>query len=127
MTLKNNYKGDKCHEIYKRRRNYPFCFFFAFNGMKRKKEDIALSFHSIMVGNMLKNIGCDEQTIYIRYLHDIIEDTKYDYEFLSDKYGREIADGVLMLSEDKDILDYVQRKEKFIVKLKNAPENILMI
>lgn len=101
--------------------------FLTFNGMKRKKEDIDLSFHSIMVGNMLKNSGCDNQTIYIGYLHDIIEYTKYDYEFLSDKYGREIADGVLMLSEDKDILDYVQRKEKFIVKLKNAPENILII
>ncbi len=101
--------------------------FLAFNGMKRKKENIDLSFHSIMVGNMLKNIGCDNQTVYIGYLHDIIEDTKYDYEFLSTKYGREIADGVLMLSEDKDILDYVQRKEKFIIKLKNTPENILMI
>ena len=27
--------------------------FMAFKGMKRKKEDIDLSFHSIMVGNML--------------------------------------------------------------------------
>ena len=37
--------------------------FLAFNGMKRKKENIDLSFHSIMVGIMLKNIGCDEKTV----------------------------------------------------------------
>lgn len=28
--------------------------FLAFDGLRRKKENIALSFHSIMVGTMLK-------------------------------------------------------------------------
>lgn len=101
--------------------------FLAFDGLKRKKENIDLSFHSIMVGNMLKNIGCDQQTIYIGYLHDIIEDTKYDYNFLLNKYGKEIADGVLMLSEDQNITDYIERKENFINKIKNASENILLV
>ena len=56
--------------------------FMAFNNLKRAKEDISLAFHSIMVGNMLKNLGCDEEIVYIGYLHDIIEDTKYTYEDL---------------------------------------------
>ena len=64
--------------------------FKAFLGLKRKKEDIDLSFHSIMVGNMLKNIGCDEETIFIGYLHDVIEDTKYTYEDILEKYDKNI-------------------------------------
>lgn len=101
--------------------------FLAFNNMKRKKENINLSFHSIMVGNMLKNIGCDEQTVFIGYLHDIIEDTKYDYDFINNKYGSDIAQGVLLLTENKEIKNYIDRKKSFINKIKKAPENILLI
>ena len=101
--------------------------FLAFEGLKRKKEDISLAFHSIMVGNMLKNIGCNEETIYIGYLHDIIEDTKYTYKDLLNRYGKKIADGVLQLSEDKYIDDYVERKKEFLKRLEKANDNILTI
>lgn len=101
--------------------------FKAFKDLKRKKEDIELSFHSIMVGNMLKNINCDEQIIYIGYLHDIIEDTKYDYNYLLNKYGKNIADGVLSLSEDKNILDYKERKMKFIEQISNISSELLVV
>ncbi len=101
--------------------------FLAFKGLKRKKEDIDLAFHSIMVGNMLKTISCDETTILVGYLHDIIEDTDYNYDILLKKYGKEIADRVNFLSEDKTIEDYAKRKSKFISKLKTADESILLV
>ena len=101
--------------------------FKAFNGLKRKKEDINLAFHSIMVGIMLKNIGCDEETVYIGYLHDIIEDTKYVYEDLLVKYGKAIADGVLELSEDKSIENYIERKKRFLKQLDKANDNIIVV
>lgn len=101
--------------------------FSAFEGQKRVKENIAMSFHSIMVGNMLKNIDCDDETIYIGYLHDVIEDTKYDYNFLYNKYGKSIADGVKKLSEDKSIENYIERKKDFISKLQDAKENVLLV
>ena len=101
--------------------------FKAFNGLKRKKENIDLSFHSIMVGNMLKNINCDEETIYIGYLHDIIEDTDYSYDDLLNKYGKNIADGVLQSSEDKRITDYIERKTTFINNMKLVNDNILIV
>lgn len=101
--------------------------FLAFKGMKRKKEDIDLSFHSIMVGNMLKNIGCDEDTVYIGYLHDVIEDTIYTYDDIVTRYGQKIADGIMSLSDDKSINNYVERKAAFIQSLKNVDDNILTI
>lgn len=101
--------------------------FLAFKGLKRKKEDIDLAFHSIMVGNMLKTISCDETTILVGYLHDIIEDTDYTYDILLKKYGKEIADRVNFLSEDKTIEDYTKRKSKFISKLKTADKSILLV
>ena len=101
--------------------------FLAFKGMKRKKEDIDLSFHSIMVGNMLKNIGCDEDTVCIGYLHDVIEDTIYTYDDIVNRYGQKIADGIISLSDDKSINNYVERKAAFIQSLKNVDDNILTI
>ncbi len=101
--------------------------FVAFNGLKRKKEDIDMVFHSIMVGIMLKNVSCDEDTVYIGYLHDVIEDTKYTYDDLLNKYGKKIADGVRILSEDQSIKDYAERKANFVSQLKNADKNVLLV
>lgn len=101
--------------------------FIAFKNMKRKKEDVELVFYSIMVGNMLKSLNLSENLIYIGYLHDIIEDTKYDYEYLYNKYGSVISKGVLSLSEDKTILDYKERKIKFIEKLEKLDKDLLYV
>ena len=101
--------------------------FKAFHNQRRIKEDIEMVYHSIMVGAMLKNENCDLETVLIGYLHDIIEDTEYDYDYLKVRYGKDIADGVLLVSEDKTIKDYKKRKRKFLNKLKKASDNILMI
>ncbi len=101
--------------------------FMAFNNLKRAKEDISLAFHSIMVGNMLKNLGCDEEIVYIGYLHDIIEDTKYTYEDLLNRYGKKIADGVLVLSENQNIANYVERKKEFLNRLEKINDDILIV
>lgn len=101
--------------------------FIAFKGLKRKKEDIDLVFHSVMVGNMLKNIGCSENIVYTGYLHDIIEDTKYSYEDLKERYGKELAVNVQKLSENTKILNYKERKEEFINRLKNYNNNLILV
>lgn len=101
--------------------------FIAFKGLKRKKEDIDLVFHSVMVGNMLKNIGCSENIVYTGYLHDIIEDTKYSYEDLKERYGKELADNVQKLSENTKILNYKERKEEFINRLKTYNNDLVLV
>ena len=101
--------------------------FLAFYGLKRKKEDVDLSFHSIMVGIMLKNIGCSEDIVYIGYLHDIIEDSNYTYLDLENRFGKEIADGVLNLSENQSISDYRKRKSNFIENLYSVDHSLILV
>ena len=43
------------------------------------------------------------------------------------RYGQEIANGVLQLSEDQNISNYIERKTKFIESLKNVSNNILIV
>lgn len=99
----------------------------AFENKKRIKEDINLSFHSISVGFMLKNIGCDEETILGGLLHDIIEDSDYDYEYLADNFGKKVADYVLNVSEDMSIKDWKERKIAFMENLENQDNNNILI
>lgn len=99
----------------------------AFEHQKRIKEDINLAFHSITVGFMLKSINCNSDIIISGLLHDVIEDTDYDYQYIKYNYGSTIANNVLAVSEDKNIKNWKQRKTTFIESLKNKNENIILI
>ena len=101
--------------------------FISFKGKKRMKEDIDKVFHSIMVGIMLKNIGCNEKICLSGYLHDIIEDTEGTYEVLKEKFGLRIADNVKILSENKEIKDWKERKVEFINRIIKENNDILLI
>lgn len=99
----------------------------AFENKKRIKENIDLSFHSISVGFMLKNIGCSEDIVISGLLHDIIEDTDYNYNDILNTFDKNIADNVLILSEKQHINDFRERKLEFINRLSNADNEIILI
>ncbi|MBE6152719.1 MAG: bifunctional (p)ppGpp synthetase/guanosine-3',5'-bis(diphosphate) 3'-pyrophosphohydrolase [Firmicutes bacterium] len=99
----------------------------AFENKKRIKENINLSFHSISVGFMLKDIGCGEDVVVSGLLHDIIEDTNYNYDYILNMFGKNIADNVLALSENQNITNFKECKLEFINRLYNQNKNIILI
>ncbi len=99
----------------------------AFEGKKRIKEDIDACYHSLTVGYMLKD-NCYSQDIVISgFLHDLIEDTDYGYEYIKNNFGQSVADNVLKVSEDISIEDWKERKKIFIDKMNYASKDILLI
>lgn len=48
---------------------------------------------------MLKDIGCNEEVVISGFLHDLLEDTKYDYKYFNDEFGKNTADNVLAVFE----------------------------
>lgn len=101
--------------------------FQSFHGVNRVKENISVASHSIMVGVMLKNIGCSEQIVIAGYLHDILEDTSYDYAFLKVKFGEDIANLVLKVTENKTVLNWKERKQQFLTQLEQENSDVLLI
>lgn len=99
----------------------------AFAGQKRIKEDIPLSFHSIMVGYMLKDSGYNKEIILTGFLHDIIEDTEYTYEDIVRLFGETIASNVLKVSEDTTITDWTKRKEEFFNRMTSWSKEIFLV
>ncbi len=99
----------------------------AFEGKRRKKLDIDASVHSITVGYFLKDSNENLDVVVAGFLHDIIEDTDYDYEYIKTNYNENIANLVSGVSENKEIKDWKERKVKFIERITNSSDDIIKI
>lgn len=82
--------------------------------------------HPIMVASILKKYGASENLICAGYLHDTIEDASVMYNELKEKFNQEIADLVLLDSEDKR-LSWQERKNKVILDVTNGTRDFQML
>lgn len=75
--------------------------------------------HPIDVANILKEYRCSDNLISAGLLHDILEDTQYDFEFLKKEFGEEIANLVNAATEQNKDATWEERKQATIDKIKN--------
>ena len=101
--------------------------FIAHKNQRRRNINIEFSYHPITVGFMLKEYGCRDEVVIAGLLHDLIEDTDYDYKYIFNKFGKEVADMVITVTEDNTIEDYRERKTAFIENIKKANDEIILI
>jgi (p)ppGpp synthase/HD superfamily hydrolase len=59
-------------------------------------------------------------------LHDVIEDTDVDYDEVKEKFGEEVADGVLALSK-KDTIAKDKRMLDSLKRIKHQPHEVWMV
>lgn len=90
-------------------------------GQKRKSdEDIPMFFHSLNVGQILKEYGFDENFVAAGFLHDAVDNTKYTLKDIEKEFGKDIASLVTnkalicadKISDLEDLLLYFSRKGK---------------
>jgi (p)ppGpp synthase/HD superfamily hydrolase len=60
-------------------------------------------------------------------LHDTIEDTKITYNDLLDEFGKEVADGVMALTKNKDLGAKELQMEDSLKRIKLQPPEIWMV
>ena len=100
----------------------------ASNGLKIRNEMIDKSFHSYVVGMLIKDITNVDDVIIAAFLHDIINDTEYGYEEIEEQFGIFVADMVADLSDDISIAKWLDRKRDYIKRLKkNKDINVINI
>ena len=93
----------------------------AHKNQKRKIEDVDMIFHPFTVGMILQRNGCDEDIVAAGILHDVVEDTKYEFEDIEREFGKKIRDYVYDASEPDKSLEWEDRKKHTIEHIKNAP------
>lgn len=88
---------------------------------QRRKSDIEkpMIIHPIDVGNILEEYGFDDNVIAAGYLHDVVEDTKYELEDIKKLFGEDIASLVEGDSELDKILSWEERKQHTIDTIKS--------
>lgn len=92
----------------------------AHEGQKRKSEpDKDMIIHPIAVAEILEYYGYDENVVSAGYLHDVVEDTKYQIEDINELFGSDIADLVNSASEPDKTLSWEKRKTHTINEIKN--------
>lgn len=96
----------------------------AHDGQVRKSEkDKPMIIHPYSVGKILEEYKCNDSVVAAGYLHDVIEDTKYTYNDIENKFGKEIADLVMSASEPDKSLSWEERKQYMIDHARNLPLN----
>ena len=95
--------------------------FAALKHRDQRRKDLAASpyiNHPIALANVLANEGGidDERVLIAAVLHDTIEDTETTEQELVREFGREIADIVLEVSDDKSL----SREERKLLQIEHA-------
>lgn len=92
----------------------------AHKGQVRKSDKVKpMIIHPINVANILSEYGFDDNVIAAGYLHDVVEDTKYELSDITDKFGSDIASLVKEASEPDKSLPWEERKEYTIENTKS--------
>ena len=76
----------------------------AHDGITRKSGEPYI-LHPIAVSSILSHMRLDAETLMAALLHDVIEDTEFNKEDITEKFGRtvaELVDGVTKLSHSSD-------------------------
>src|SRR3989338_5714089 len=107
----------KTHEIYQKQ--------------KRKGKDIPYIIHPLTVGLILSRVGADEDTVIAGILHDTIEDSipekKVSQEMLEERFGKEVAELVISVSESNKELSWDDRKCEILERIKTFSHNSLLV
>ena len=83
---------------------------------QRRKDKEASPYinHPIALADVLANEGgvVDPVTLCAALLHDTIEDTRTTYRELRENFGKEIADVVMEVTDDKTLRKYVRKRRQ---------------
>jgi (p)ppGpp synthase/HD superfamily hydrolase len=87
---------------------------------KRKVDNLPYIVHPVMVALKLAKYGFDDVVIAAALVHDILEDTDFTKENLEKELGPKVLEIVESISHDDNIKDWVERKKRYIQKVRNA-------
>ncbi len=107
----------KTHEIYQKQ--------------KRKGKDVSYISHPLAVGLLLSCVKAGDDVVCAGILHDTIEDSisekKVTFEMLEERFGKDVAQMVLDVTETDKTLSWEERKKKAIEHIKECSHNSLLV
>jgi len=84
--------------------------------LRKYPENTPYYTHLFRVGNIISEYGFSDDVVKAGLLHDLVEDTDYELDYIKENFGDDIAKYVDFVSEDKN-LPWKERKLEYIRKL----------
>lgn len=107
----------KTHEIYQKQ--------------KRKGKDVAYITHPLTVGLILAQVGASEDVVVAGILHDTIEDSldekKVTVEMLEERFGNQVVEYVLSVTEADKSLSWEERKKLALEGISHFSKDSLLL
>ena len=92
----------------------------AHDGQVRKNDKVKpMIVHPLDVANILQEYNFDDNVVAGGYLHDVVEDTKYELQDIINEFGEDIGSLVETASEPDKSLSWEERKQHTIDRVKN--------
>ncbi len=100
----------------------------AHHGQVRKGTEIPYLVHPLAVAGILIRANCSETLVIAGILHDTIEDTPFTVDDIRSRFGREVAELVMALSEPDKKAPWEARKAHTIEYLEQvATPDVLLV
>jgi hypothetical protein len=96
-------------------------------GQSREADGAPFILHPREVASLLYRAGAPDHLIAAGVLHDVLEKTAADAHDLRERFGSRIAQLVLAVSEDAQIVSYAARKAALRDRAAGAGEQALML
>lgn len=107
----------KTHEVYQKQ--------------KRKGKDISYITHPLKVGLLLARAGASEDVVAAGILHDTIEDSipekKVTKEMLKERFGKNVSEMVMSVTEENKNLPWEERKRKALENIGKFSHDSLLV
>jgi (p)ppGpp synthase/HD superfamily hydrolase len=107
----------KTHEVYQKQ--------------TRKGKDVSYITHPLTVGLILSRIGASDDLVCAGILHDTIEDSieekKVTFEMLKERFGSNVAELVLSVSEPDKKASWEDRKREATEHVKDFSQDSLLL
>jgi len=89
------------------------------SGQTRKGGgDIPYAAHALEVGIIVARYTHSPEMVAAAILHDVLEESDYTAEELSEEFGEDVKNWVVLLTEDARIKDWGERKQENINRLR---------
>ena len=86
--------------------------------VRKSEPNKPMVIHPINVAKLLESYGFDDNVVAAGYLHDVVEDTKYELVDIRENFNEDVESLVKDASESDKSLSWEDRKKETIEKLK---------
>jgi (p)ppGpp synthase/HD superfamily hydrolase len=83
--------------------------------------------HPLEVARLLREAGCSDVVVAAGLLHDVVEDTAVSADELRERFGADVADLVLAVTEDARVTSYRRRKRLLREQVRRAGDEAALV